>query len=359
MWDLRTIVRFVVMTVFALGLGLLVAAPQPAAASPSTISLTGGYTRSSSPPDTVVAYALNFTSPLTETAVVFGGIMFPEAATIIDAVAAPCEFTYGASGSGIEFMVGLLPGTSCTVTINVEFSELGVYTNADHMVILSAAIEGGGSVDIDPITTNNTITIEEAPAEPLPPAVCELTPDLAVSPELINLAPGGTAVIELAMRNLCKDAPTPSSDLLLSLSDGISVIETSSGMTNLGPRAAVQNFTLSPDETRRWTVTVSAAEQLVATPQHITEYYTGGRVSSRIDGVFITPAPAAPAAEPAPVTAAAPAAAAPAPIPAALPNTAGEQSTLPVAAVVLPVAPALLLAAAAAAFALSRRNIVG
>jgi LPXTG-motif cell wall-anchored protein len=238
------------------------------------------------------------------------------------------------------------PGERCTAEFAVIFNKPGSYTAADFTV--DAEVTGPDSPSF--VVVERYLTVTVLPAPSTEPAVCELTPDLAVSPELIDLAPGGTAVIELAMRNLCKDVPTPSGDLLLSLSDGISVVETSSGMTNLDSRAAVQNFTLLPDETRRWTVTVTAAEALVAAPQHVTEYYTGGRVMSRIDGVFITPAPA-PAAESA-VVAESTAPAAEAPLPAALPNTAGEQSALPVTAA-LPI-----LAVAAAAFLFSRRKAV-
>ena len=154
---------------------------------------------------------------------------------------------------------------------------------------------------------------------------------MAVSPQFINLAPGGTATVEVAMRNLCNDAPFIDSDLLVSFSDGLSVTDGSQGMLNLGQRAAWQKLSLAPGETRTWTVTVRAADTLVAAPVHITELYHRGGVASRIDGVFITPAPAAPA--PAPVVEApAPAPADPAPLPSALPNTAGESLPLLVVA---------------------------
>jgi hypothetical protein len=162
------------------------------------------------------------------------------------------------------------------------------------------------------------------------PAECALTPDMAVSPQFIELAPGGTATVEIALRNLCNDAPYRNSDLLVSFSDGLRVIDGSSGMLNLTQRAAWQGFTLAPGETRRWTVTVQADAALAVAPVHISELYHLGRVASRIDGVFITPAAvvAAPADPvPAPVVNPAPAPAAPAPLPAALPNTAGD--TLP------------------------------
>jgi hypothetical protein len=162
------------------------------------------------------------------------------------------------------------------------------------------------------------------------PAQCQQTPDMAVSPQFIELAPGGSATVEVAMRNLCDDAPYAGSDLLVSFSDGLSVTGGSDGLVNLGQRAAWQGFALAPGETRRWTVTVSAAESLSVAPLHITELFNGGRAVARIDGVFITPAPTAAPVAAAPAEPAPPAApAAPAPLPAALPNTAGADAAMP------------------------------
>jgi hypothetical protein len=164
----------------------------------------------------------------------------------------------------------------------------------------------------------------EPTAEPVTePQQCELLPDMAVSPELIELTAGGTAEIEVALRNLCKDKPFNYSDVLLSLSDGIVVTDVPAGWLNLGQRAAWQNLSLDPDETVRAVITVSAPNGVPAGPTHVTELYAMGRVQQRTDGVFITPAPA-PAAVEAPAVVEAPAApATPAPLPTALPNTAG------------------------------------
>ncbi len=167
------------------------------------------------------------------------------------------------------------------------------------------------------------------PATPEPePAVCELTPDMAVSPQLIELAPGGTATLEVALRNLCADLPYQDADLLVSLSDGLTVRDGSTGLVDLGQRAAWQQLTLAPGETRRWTLTVSAADALPTAPLHITELYRSGRVAGRIDGVFVAPADAVEPAVVAPAAVEVPAPA-PAPLPAVLPNTDGELATLP------------------------------
>jgi hypothetical protein len=228
----------------------------------------------------------------------------------------------------------------CSHTMVWSFSTPGVY-GIDDFTISYSDLEG-------PIVPNGSVdfTLEVLDAAP---AVCALTPDLAVSPQLITIAPGEQATVELAMRNLCKDALTVPGDLVISFSDGLTVVDGTNGMRGIAAqRAAVQTFALNGDETRRWTVTVEAGDDLVTAPVHITEYYVLGRVSSRIDGVFITPepAPAAVVAETAPT-----AAPAPAPIPAALPNTAGE--TAPAAAG-LPLA-ALLLTVAAGALLLRRK----
>jgi hypothetical protein len=162
---------------------------------------------------------------------------------------------------------------------------------------------------------------------------CDLTPDLAVSPAEIRLVPGGRATIELAMRNLCPSAVYSGADLLLSLADGLSVVGSGA------QRFAVQNLSLSGGETRRWTIEVSWDQLITATPLHVTELYRGGRVVSRIDGVFLVPpdvtadsaaadsaaADSAAADSAAADSAAADSAAADsaAPLPTALPNTSG------------------------------------
>jgi hypothetical protein len=201
---------------------------------------------------------------------------------------------------------------ACSFTFSLKMNRPGTYTRSDHRVRF-----GPHASDLN---LNITVlgTDEPVVAETAVPAVCDRTPDMAVSPELFNLAPGGTATVDVTLRNLCKDARFNDSDLRVSLSDGLTVVDGSDGLVNLGQRAAWQEISLAPDETRTWSVTVSAAAVLTAALQHVTELYYRGRVASRIDGVFITPSPA-------PVVEAAPAAAAaPAPIPAALPNTAGE-----------------------------------
>lgn len=166
----------------------------------------------------------------------------------------------------------------------------------------------------------------EAEAEAV--AFCSEQPDMAVSPQLIELAPGGRATVEVALRNLCSDRPQGINDLVVSFSDGLSVVEGSAGVNNLGQRAAVQGFTLNPGETRSWTVTVAAADLLPTAPIHISELYVTSRVVKRIDGVFVTPAAAAPAAPEAaaPAESAATPTVAVAPLPTALPNTGAADS---------------------------------
>jgi hypothetical protein len=163
------------------------------------------------------------------------------------------------------------------------------------------------------------------------PAVqqCAQVPDMAISPERIELAAGGRTTLTVTLRNLCADAPFNSSDLLLSLSDGLSVVDGSAGLVNLGQRAAWQGLSLAPGETRSWTVTIQAADALSVAPLHVVELYYLGAVAKRIDGVFVgaTVAAAAVTAEPAPVVVPA-APAEPAPLPTALPNTAGTTAPL-------------------------------
>jgi hypothetical protein len=197
------------------------------------------------------------------------------------------------------------------------------------------ATDAGVAVHFD-LFANGPAAVETqiffAPASLIPsdtaPPECELTPDMAVSPQFINLAPGGTATVEIAMRNLCNDAPYRNSDLLVSFSDGLTVTDGSAGMVNLGQRAAWQGFTLAPAETRKWTVTVKAGETLAVAPVHISELYHLGRVASRIDGVFITPAPA-PVVETPAAPAPAPVVEAPALLPETLPNTARTDAAVP------------------------------
>jgi hypothetical protein len=160
---------------------------------------------------------------------------------------------------------------------------------------------------------------------------CDQLPDMAVSPQFITLAPGGSAQVEIALRNLCNDALFGPADVLLSLSDGLSVSGIPNGWLNLGRRAVIQNLTLQPGETVRYLITVTAAASLPTAPLHISELYVGGQVVNRIDGVFLLPegtgigAPAAEptVSEPAPSPAEAPA------LPITLPNTAAAPGSLP------------------------------
>ena len=154
---------------------------------------------------------------------------------------------------------------------------------------------------------------------------CELLPDMAVSPQYISFDAAGKAQIEVALRNLCNDKPFNYGDVLLSLSDGLAVDGVPAGWLNLGQRAAWQNLSLAPDETKRAVITVSAPNGVPANPQHITELYYKGGVKKRIDGVFMPAAPAAAAAvvTAAPVVIVPAVPAEPAALPVALPNTGG------------------------------------
>lgn len=241
----------------------------------------------------------------------------------------------------------LMTGTTCTVSMVWEGNVVGSYPtkniggiyNIGEWTVDMTGNAGTGDVNLTGDSfTGLDLSIEvipyvapEEPIVPEAPAFCDRTPDMAVSPQFIEMTPGGQATVEVAMRKLCADVPTVPGDLLISFSDGLSVVSGSEGLLNLGQRAAVQAFALNPGETRRWTVTVAASSPLVTAPQHISEYYVGGRVASRIDGVFITPAPVA--AEPVVVT---PAPATP--MPATLPNTSATAGLLPQLALALSLA---------------------
>jgi hypothetical protein len=186
--------------------------------------------------------------------------------------------------------------------------------------------DGADSLD----TTPPPVEEEEAATQQR----CELVPDMAVSPQFITIAPGGTAQVEVALRNLCPDRSYGSADVLLSLSDGLTVVGVPDGWLNLGQRAALQNLVLQPGETVRYLITVSAGAVLPTAPLHISELYVGGQVLKRIDGVFLLPegtvigapapaeaVPAAPA-EPAPAEPSAPE------LPLTLPNTAAAPGSL-------------------------------
>jgi hypothetical protein len=269
-------------------------------------------------------------------------------------VANPCGGTITANGDGWTISKQMAPAVGCNFFFELTFSEAGTYTIADF--VTSADVDGTDISDQALETYNIVIAPAVTPTpeptpEPEPVAapvatVCAETPDMAVSPQFIELAPGGRATVEVAMRNLCADVPTTSGDLLMSFSDGLSVVETTDGFIALGQRAALQNFTLAAGETRRWTITVEAGSDAADAATHITEYFTGGRVASRIDGVFVAPAPTAAAEAAAPVIEVVPVAEVPA-APVTLPNTSATGSMLP----------QLLsaLAAAAAGLALRRR----
>lgn len=222
-------------------------------------------------------------------------------------------------------------GVPCTISVVMTFATPGVFGPAAWPIDVTSA-----PFNVNTSGWQPTVTVI-APA----PTVCDLAPDMAVSPELIRIAPGGRATVVVTMRNRCPAAETVPGDLLISFSDGLTVVATEGGIVGDGQRAFLRTFTLNGDETRSWTVTVEAGEKMVANPQHVTEHYVGGRVSKRIDGVFIVPEPA-----PAPVVEVAPAAApAVAPVPAALPNTAGE--TAGGAAGVLPLLVLMVVVASA------------
>jgi DNA-binding beta-propeller fold protein YncE len=184
---------------------------------------------------------------------------------------------------------------------------------------------------------NNRVMVwkDDTVAQPESGRRCDVVPDLAVSPQYITLEAGGTAELQVAVRNI-DSRDHGYADLLVSLSDGLTVTGARKDILNLGQRAAWQQLLLSPNETRTFTLTVTAAETLPAAPVHVTEWYCGGRMVNRIDGVFLTAAqtaeltgvptaaevPAAAetsAAEPLPVIA---------PLPAQLPNTGGSAGML-------------------------------
>jgi sugar lactone lactonase YvrE len=161
---------------------------------------------------------------------------------------------------------------------------------------------------------------------------CDDMVDVAVSPQYITLQPGGSADVQVTVRNT-GSRDHGYADLLVSLSDGLSVAGASQNAVNLGQRVAWQQLMLTPNETRSFTLTVTAAEAISAPMQHVTEWYCRGNVQHLIDGVFLTPAQAAELSGtplPVPVAAAPALPAAPAVVvtpepvaalPVALPNT--------------------------------------
>jgi sugar lactone lactonase YvrE len=188
------------------------------------------------------------------------------------------------------------------------------------------------------------------PVTPTPttetPAFCAQPPTLAIKPDPLEIAPGGAATVWVELVNSCRDLPSAPVDVLLSLSDGLTVIETSEGVLNLGQRAALQRFSLDAGAMLGWYAVVRASDPFVTAPLAVAEVYAGAAVVRNANVTFSVPtapapAPAAPA-EPAP----APAPAAPAPLPSALPNTAGAA---------LPLGLLAVSAAGAAAVILGRR----
>ncbi len=265
------------------------------------------------------------------------------ASVIVGSTAVTGWQTVGSSGFATA-EVALEPGAhSVTTDAPIQAAVYGVRTDE------SFAFQAGQ--DYTPTwepTWQFAESEEEAAARPLR---CATVPDMAVNPQFIELAPGGTARIEISLRNLCRDRHFDGADLLLSLSDGLTIIDGNGGYLNLGGRAAWQALYLAPGETATYYVIVQAPAGAISNPLHVSELYYLGRVATRIDGVFIAPAvtadevgtpsePAAPAA-----------AAAPAPLPAVLPNTAGE---LQLPAALGSAVAAILLAA----FALSARRRV-
>jgi hypothetical protein len=206
------------------------------------------------------------------------------------------------------------------------------------------------------ITTNRTVktsliflsTDAFNRTESTPAAYCTQPATLEIKPDPLEIAPGGAATVWVEMTNPCRDLPTAPADALLSFSDGLTVINTSDGVLNLGQRAALQRFSLAAGQTLGWYAIVRATDPFVTAPLAIGEIFAGAAVVRTDSLNFTTPAPA-PA--PAPVVEVpAPAPAAPAPLPAVLPNTSG--GALP--GLLLP-ALAALGAAGLAARRISRR----
>jgi hypothetical protein len=187
---------------------------------------------------------------------------------------------------------------------------------------------------------------EELPPVPTAAPTCSTPPTLTAAPEQISPAADGRATIEVNLRNQCSDSVFSGADLLVSLSDGLSVQDGSAGLVNLGQRAAWQNLALAAGETRSFQLTIAAAEPLPTAPQYVAEVYHRGAAVTRVDSVPSAALPAA--AEPAatvPAEVAAPAeAAAPVALPATLPNT----GAVPLPLLWLPALAAALAAAGAA-----------
>lgn len=113
-----------------------------------------------------------------------------------------------------------------------------------------------------------------AAARPLPQ--CLSAPDLAVQ-QLTELTTDRPAELLVTVRNQHNQVHG-TDDILISLSDGLTVTDATPGTLNLGQRVALQGLTLLPNETRSFTATISAAAGLPATPIFVAEIYCGGRV---------------------------------------------------------------------------------
>jgi hypothetical protein len=183
----------------------------------------------------------------------------------------------------------------------------------------------------------------DAPPEPVDPIVatiCSQPPTLALKPDGSTITPGSRMTIWVEAVNTCRDLPTAPFDMLLSLSDGLSVEQTSVNALNLGQRAALQRVTLGAGETLGWYAVVGAANPLPTAPLAIAELYAGAAVV-RTAQTELTVA-AAPAVEAPAVPAEVPAVVVSEPAPvAALPTTLPNTSAAPV--LILPLLGSALL----------------
>jgi hypothetical protein len=250
-------------------------------------------------------------------------------------VTEPASGTIVLNIAGIGDWMGPDGSNACLINTVVSFSTPGVKSivSTDDPSTSDIAIEDSSYFfeafnNSDAVITvvGDDPEVVEEPEITAPPAECAQAPDMAITPEAVELPVGGRTTMTVTLRNLCADAPYSYSDLLLSLSDGLSVVGGSNGLVNLGRRAAFQGFALAPGETRSFTFDVSAAASLPTAPLHVVELYRLGAVVKRIDGVFVGASVTAPAPTVVPAQPAAPAA--PAPLPAALPNTAAGDTLL-------------------------------
>jgi hypothetical protein len=255
------------------------------------------------------------------------------------------------TGWSEEYVIDTTTSQSATIQYSMfAIDQLGrpsiTWTNApDYGAGFVQGVYGANFFDA--IVPTDSLSSTNADTRVVPE--CLTMPDIEVVQQA-ELAAGGSTTLKVTFRNQHNQTQGVS-DVLLSLSDGIAVSDASSGVLNLGQRAALQGIVLAPNETRSFDVTVSAGDNVAPAPIFVAEIYCGGRVLGSVSGPFGGPisagsAAAAPVAE-APAVAA-PAAEAPAAevptLPISLPNTAG--TALPLAGIVL---------AAAAAIAVGRR----